>query len=1380
MTVVLAPLVGTGAGDDPFRVDGARQIIDLRPDARVVDGWAFAMLEIGAAAPAGSLVLTDADDGSAAGPVRLSGNIRNQLSNRLGLTVPNTALSGIVAEILLSGDDRPLGSRTRWAPLRPSRRRKRMEIWLGGLLWQQPVIAGGATLTETWAGVSDGTDINGDHPWTKVTEGSGAGAWNINSERLSVGGSENYNSARAEADLDGTDHSVTASLLFDHASGPAMNQGGVCARFASAANTFYTCQASPRNGLAPWLQRVVAGSITTLASTANTVPNPATYTVSIEVDGSSITGSVSGFSDLNTTDTDLTTGTRWGAFCRGRSVGNQHRWDNFTAEDLSGGVEVQAAPAVVTAAAQSGSLDLGAHSVSASPVTVQTQAQAADVSVGAGVTIAAQPIVVAAGAQAANPVVQSPAADVYEDWSGYPDSTMGNPTALDGARRWRQGANQTVDLSKAGWRIRDGVAYAGAGFTTAAGIPTDSVAATSSSISSARCETDLGTTDMYVRATFGTLNGAPAGTGFGVLARVGEADSLTCYYLQIRQANNEVKIQKIVGGTFTGQVGSTAAHIYAANDVFELRCFGTTISVRVNDVEVISATDSDITTGSKAGLFANTVASNSGVRCTAWQAGPLDGSGDPVEDPPEDPLPMVLWATQVMAGTTTARISCQARNAALVRLVVADNAGLTTPVFTSSYQAPDSLELTSFEATGLTAGTDYFYGLQVDDVTIDGVRELRTAPSGQTSFTVAMGGDAGDINTTHGYPLSIKTSNSPAYDRIADRDPAFFLFAGDRHYRDYNLASLPAHLLALRDTFNNPRLAGLAEQLPVMQIWDDHDYTGVSDGSATGRDAAVELFRTAIPTDAWLVDTAITDPVGYTFAWGRTRWIILDHRSSRTAGNILGTAQLNAVLDQIENATEELIFLYVGVPWIATAAPLADHWGAFTSNRATIAEKIEDFAKGRVVLLHADQHLLAIDDGTNTQYDTGTTDPGPPLLDAAPLDSGTSFKTGDYSEGFVPDPPGSVEQQYATIEVDDQGSQLVVTMRGWQLDGAGTGETEVITHQFVVPVTGAGVTVQAQPVTVAADTQAAALDLGALTVAASPVTVQTQPQAAVPVGSGVVVQAAPAVISAAAQSGSLDLSALVVTASPATVQAQAQAASVGGGVFVAAQPVTVAAGGQTAALDLGALSVQGDPVTVAAEPQAAALDLGALALQAQPVDVAVAAQAANVNSGSVLISAQPAIVAAAAQAADLLTAVVVQASPVLVGADPQAATILGGAVTVSAQPVILTAAAQEADPVRAATLIQAQPVFVQAAAQVALVEAVVVIEAQPVVVTVEAQPPELAVVVVIKAEPISLAVVASAAVVLSGPQPVGRTLQPLADLRALQPVGNLRALQPLG
>jgi hypothetical protein len=384
---VLAPLIGTGSEDEPFRVDGARQIIDLRPDARVVDGWALALLENGTPVPSGALVLSDADVGPDAAAQTLSGNIRNQLSSRLGLTIPNTTLGSIVAEILLSGDDRPLGTRTRWRPLRASRLRKRHEIWLGGLLWQQPIIAGGATLTETWTGISDGTTINGDHNWTKVQEGGGAGTWHIDTERLGMAvESETNNVARAEADLDGVDHEVSASVNFAYVSGSTLNRGGVCGRFSASADTWYGCWASPRNALAPWLVKSVASTLTTLASTANTVSVPATYTIAIIIDGSSLTGQVTGFSDLETTDTDITAGTRWGADGRTRSVANVHYWDNFTAEDLGAGA-LDITPAAVTVNATPGTLTVAPGAVDITPGAVTVNATPGTLSLALNATL---------------------------------------------------------------------------------------------------------------------------------------------------------------------------------------------------------------------------------------------------------------------------------------------------------------------------------------------------------------------------------------------------------------------------------------------------------------------------------------------------------------------------------------------------------------------------------------------------------------------------------------------------------------------------------------------------------------------------------------------------------------------------------------------------------------------------------------------------------------------------------------------------------------------------------------------------------------------------------------------------------------------------------
>ena len=200
-------------------------------------------------------------------------------------------------------------------------------------------VVGGATFTEgppareteTWDGVSDGTDINGDHTWTKVQESSGAGSWQIDTERLRLASeTESYNTARAETDLGTADHYVEAELEFENG---GSNEAGVCARFATSENTWYAAVMSPRNG-AVSLIRCVDGVRTTIASRAETVA-AGTYTVRITCDGDQITGSFEGFSDLSVTDTGITSGTRWGAYGRSRNLTWGHWWDNFTAQDLA-------------------------------------------------------------------------------------------------------------------------------------------------------------------------------------------------------------------------------------------------------------------------------------------------------------------------------------------------------------------------------------------------------------------------------------------------------------------------------------------------------------------------------------------------------------------------------------------------------------------------------------------------------------------------------------------------------------------------------------------------------------------------------------------------------------------------------------------------------------------------------------------------------------------------------------------------------------------------------------------------------------------------------------------------------------------------------------
>lgn len=82
----------------------------------------------------------------------------------------------------------------------------------------------------------------------------------------------------------------------------------------------------------------------------------------------------------------------------------------------------------------------------------------------------------------------------------------------------------------------------------------------------------------------------------------------------------------------------------------------------------------------------------------------------------------------------------------------------------------------------------------------------------------------------------------------------------------------------------------------------------------------------------------------------------------------------------------------------------------------------------RVIMLAGDAHMVALDDGSHSDY-SGTGRGGFPVLHAAALDRHGGLKGGPYSAGAF---PGS--GQYGTMTVRDDGRRLRVTLRGldWQ------------------------------------------------------------------------------------------------------------------------------------------------------------------------------------------------------------------------------------------------------------------------------------------------------------------------------------------------------------
>jgi hypothetical protein len=227
---------------------------------------------------------------------------------------------------------------------------------------------------------------------------------------------------------------------------------------------------------------------------------------------------------------------------------------------------------------------------------------------------------------------------------------------------------------------------------------------------------------------------------------------------------------------------------------------------------------------------------------------------------------------------------------------------------------------------------------------------------------------------------------------------------------------------------NHPVQSALFRSIPLAYIWGDHDFCGGdSDGRALGRDTARSAYKERVPH--YPLGSA-GGTLAQAFTIGRVRVIITDTRSASSdpalkesaSKSRLGSAQKTWFKQELINARDAGFPLIIWAnpdPWIDRAAVGADTWGGYATERNELANFIRDNHVANLVMLTADMHALAYDDGTNSDYATGG---GAPItvLHAAALSQTGSTKGGPYTDGPFPD-----SQQYGILEVFDNGGASV-------------------------------------------------------------------------------------------------------------------------------------------------------------------------------------------------------------------------------------------------------------------------------------------------------------------------------------------------------------------
>ena len=368
-----------------------------------------------------------------------------------------------------------------------------------------------------------------------------------------------------------------------------------------------------------------------------------------------------------------------------------------------------------------------------------------------------------------------------------------------------------------------------------------------------------------------------------------------------------------------------------------------------------------------------------------------------------------------------------------VRLGVSERSDMTGAVFSEAVERGDH-GLVRLVIGDLDPGSAYFYAVEIDGV-FDMVRSgtASTFPVLPASFTIAVGSDA-------------RTgSNGSVYDTIRKSNPLLFLVPGDFHYGDVEEDDRGQFEDVLDLTLSRPAQAALYRSVSVAYVWDDHDFGG--DGSGPDVESAPTALESYLRYVPHYPLGGSGPTIHQAFSIGRVRFVLTDGRSARSpvsapdgaAKSMLGRAQKQWLKDELLRSAEthDIIVWVNPQPWIGSAQPGGDDWRGFTTERGELADFIADNAIDSLVMISGDAHMLAIDDGSNSDYSTSGGG-GFPVIHAAALDRPGSVKGGPFSEGAF---PGS--GQFALLTFVDDGDGVVL-----EVSGRNYLDEEVVAHRF--------------------------------------------------------------------------------------------------------------------------------------------------------------------------------------------------------------------------------------------------------------------------------------------------------------------------------------------
>ena len=364
-----------------------------------------------------------------------------------------------------------------------------------------------------------------------------------------------------------------------------------------------------------------------------------------------------------------------------------------------------------------------------------------------------------------------------------------------------------------------------------------------------------------------------------------------------------------------------------------------------------------------------------------------------------------------------------------VRLVVSRNEDLQDPINVKVVKRAERAGRTvKMTIRDLQSDTRYYYRIEVDGkIDPKTTGQFKTFPEGPVSFSFAFGNS-----------VKYGRLNQSALLAAIEQDILFFLSTGDLFYADLSENKPDVFRKAYQEAFQLEPLRKLCRTVPLVYIWDDHDYgTDDSDKYYPSRSASRKVYQEIVPHYPLTAGHGDV-PIYQAFTVGRVRFILTDLRSERSSNHTLdgpqktmmGKEQLEWFMKELKESSRAyaLVIWVSSVTWTAKAKEGADHWGGFAHERNMIANFIKKHRIHNLFVVSGDAHSVAADDGRNSDYADGGGAPLPVII-AAPLDNDhTSVKGGPYSEGVYR--PKKGENCYGLVKISDEGSKVILTFSG--------------------------------------------------------------------------------------------------------------------------------------------------------------------------------------------------------------------------------------------------------------------------------------------------------------------------------------------------------------